>query len=454
QRLEPGRRIRGLPVSGPCRVLRDRRVHPRPDLQRPCPDDGLRTVPAAAPGLHQGGRGQGSRGRRTHHRREGAGVLSQRGYHRHGWRSLGLLPKLHLPSVRGRPAGHHHHRADDLPGGAGDAMGSGPGCRHPGVGPAAPHLPARRAPAVSDRLCAAVPGDHPAPAARDPADRRGPPAAAPSPSPGGRCSRPARGPNTLEQARRRIHAGGRYVMTDLLSVHDVTKIFGGVHAVDGASLRVQEGTITALIGPNGSGKTTLFNIITGYLKADAGRVEFDGRHVTGSHPGRLYRQGLSRTFQQARIFPQLTVQENLVVAGGYEWRQLFTSRVGGKDRERPASLLEEFRLTDISELLASELSYGQRKLLEFAAVLMSSPRLVLLDEPTAGVNPVLIETMERHIRERNAAGITFLIVEHDMTFVMRLCDPVIVLDAGKPIFAGEPSVVQNNPLVLDAYLGS
>jgi ABC-type branched-subunit amino acid transport system ATPase component len=143
-----------------------------------------------------------------------------------------------------------------------------------------------------------------------------------------------------------------------------------------------------------------------------------------------------------------------VVAGGYGWRQLFSGRVGVKDRERVAVLLEEFRLTDISELFASELSYGQRKLLEFAAVLMSSPRLVLLDEPTAGVNPVLIETMERHIRERNAAGITFLIVEHDMTFVMRLCDPVIVLDAGKPIFAGEPSAVQSNPLVLDAYLGS
>ncbi|HEY8620862.1 MAG TPA: ABC transporter ATP-binding protein [Dermatophilaceae bacterium] len=243
-------------------------------------------------------------------------------------------------------------------------------------------------------------------------------------------------------------------MTDLLSVHDVTKVFGGVRAVDGASLNVEEGAITALIGPNGSGKTTLFNIITGYLKADAGRVEFDGRDVTGSDPGRLYRQGLSRTFQQARIFPQLTVQENLVVAGGYGWRKLFTSRVGREDRQRAASLLEEFRLDRVADLFASELSYGQRKLLEFAAVLMSAPRLVLLDEPTAGVNPVLIETMERHVRERNAAGITFLIVEHDMTFVMRLCDPVIVLDAGKPIFTGEPSVVQNNALVLDAYLGS
>jgi ABC-type branched-subunit amino acid transport system ATPase component len=243
-------------------------------------------------------------------------------------------------------------------------------------------------------------------------------------------------------------------MTDLLSVQDVTKVFGGVRAVDGASLTVKEGTITALIGPNGSGKTTLFNIITGYLKADSGRVEFDDDDVTGSDPGRLYRQGLSRTFQQARIFPQLTVQENLVIAGGYGWRKLFSSRVGREDRERAASLLEEFRLDRVADLFASELSYGQRKLLEFAAVLMSEPRLVLLDEPTAGVNPVLIETMERHVRERNAAGITFLIVEHDMTFVMRLCDPVIVLDAGKPIFTGEPSVVQNNALVLNAYLGS
>jgi len=243
-------------------------------------------------------------------------------------------------------------------------------------------------------------------------------------------------------------------MTDLLSVHDVTKVFGGVRAVDDASLNVEEGAITALIGPNGSGKTTLFNIITGYLKADAGRVEFAGRDVTGSDPGRLYREGLSRTFQQARVFPQLTVQENLVVAGGYGWRKLFTSRVGREDRQRAASLLEEFRLDRVADLFASELSYGQRKLLEFAAVLMSAPRLVLLDEPTAGVNPVLIETMERHVRERNAAGITFLIVEHDMTFVMRLCDPVIVLDAGKPIFSGAPAEVQRNPLVLDAYLGA
>jgi ABC-type branched-subunit amino acid transport system ATPase component len=243
-------------------------------------------------------------------------------------------------------------------------------------------------------------------------------------------------------------------MTGLLTVQGVTKVFGGVRAVDGCSIEVAEGTITALIGPNGSGKTTLFNIITGYLKADQGRVEFAGKEVTGRDPGTLYRRGLSRTFQQARVFPQLSVQENLVVAAGYGWGQLFTRRVARSDRESAEQLLEEFRLAPVADLLAGELSYGQRKLLEFAAVLMSSPRLVLLDEPTAGVNPVMIETMERHIRSRHAAGITFLIVEHDMTFVMRLCDPVIVLDAGKRIFSGRPAEVQSNPLVLDAYLGA
>ncbi|MDX6227447.1 MAG: branched-chain amino acid transport system ATP-binding protein [Frankiales bacterium] len=242
-------------------------------------------------------------------------------------------------------------------------------------------------------------------------------------------------------------------MSALLEVDGITKVFGGVRAVDGCSLAVVEGTVTALIGPNGSGKTTLFNIITGYLEADSGQVSFAGKPVLGKDPGKLYRSGLSRTFQQARVFPQLSVQENLVIAAGYRWSQLFTRRVAADDRRRAAELLEEFRLAPVADLLAAELSYGQRKLLEFAAVLMSDPRLVLLDEPTAGVNPVMIDTMERHIRSRHAAGITFLIVEHDMTFVMRLCDPVIVLDAGRQIFAGHPADVQNNPLVLDAYLG-
>lgn len=243
-------------------------------------------------------------------------------------------------------------------------------------------------------------------------------------------------------------------MTALLEVREVAKSFGPVRAVRGASLTVEEGSITALIGPNGSGKTTLFNLITGYLRPDSGTISFRGRDVTSQTSAALYRRGLTRTFQQARVFPQLTVQENLVVASGFGWGQLFGQRVSRKDAQAAAELLAEFRLTHVADLYASELSYGQRKLLEFAAVLMSRPKLVLLDEPTAGVNPVLIETMEAHIRSLNAAGISFLIVEHDMSFVMRLCNPVHVFDQGAQIFTGTPEQVQTNPAVLDAYLGA
>jgi neutral amino acid transport system ATP-binding protein len=239
-----------------------------------------------------------------------------------------------------------------------------------------------------------------------------------------------------------------------LEVEALSKSFGTVHAVDSCSFAVEPNAITALIGPNGSGKTTVFNLVTGYVKPDSGRVGFDGRDVTGKDPGRMYRRGLSRTFQQARVFPQLTVRENLVVARGYSWPELFARRSNSADRQRASELLEEFGMTHVADLFAAELSYGQRKLLEFASVLVSEPSVVLLDEPTAGVNPVMIETMERHIRQRHEAGITFLIVEHDMQFVMRLCDPVIVMDRGSTIFAGSPDQVQTNPSVLDAYLGA
>jgi len=242
--------------------------------------------------------------------------------------------------------------------------------------------------------------------------------------------------------------------TALLEVANVSRRFGSVRALQDASLTVERNSITALIGPNGSGKTTMFNVITGYLPADSGTIRFDGHDVTRAKPAILYRRGLSRTFQQARVFGHLTVQENLVVAGGFSVAQLLGRRVGRQDRERAAALLEEFRLSHVADLYASELSYGQRKLLEFAAVLMSQPKLVMLDEPTAGVNPVMIETMEQHIRQLHASGITFLIVEHDMNFVMRLCDPVVVLDQGHEIFTGAPDAVQSNPAVLDAYLGA
>jgi ABC-type branched-subunit amino acid transport system ATPase component len=211
--------------------------------------------------------------------------------------------------------------------------------------------------------------------------------------------------------------------------------------------------VSALIGPNGSGKTTAFNVITGYQPADAGRLTFRGRAVRHADPCRLQRLGLARTFQQARIFPGLSVLENVVLGRNQSWHALLRRRVSGPDRQRAEDLLDEFGLAAHADMPAGRLSYGQRKLLEFASVLMAEPVLVLLDEPAAGINPIMVKTMEDHIRRRHAQGVTFLIVEHEMQFVMRLCDPVIVLDRGRPIACDAPGEVQNDPRVLDAYLG-
>jgi ABC-type branched-subunit amino acid transport system ATPase component len=243
-------------------------------------------------------------------------------------------------------------------------------------------------------------------------------------------------------------------MSALLTVNGLTKRFGGVAAVNGCSFDVSEGTITALIGPNGSGKTTAFNMITGYLPADSGEVAFACEPVRRPDPTRLYRAGLTRTFQQARVFPALTLIENLTVAISQPWKALLRRSVTAHNQERALTLLDEFGLERLANRRAGELSFGQRKLLEFATVLMGEPRLVMLDEPTAGVNPVMVEQIERHVRELHERGLTFLVVEHDMHLVMRLCDPVIVLDRGATIKQGPPAEVQSDPAVLDAYLGT
>ena len=243
-------------------------------------------------------------------------------------------------------------------------------------------------------------------------------------------------------------------MTALLEVTAACKRFGGVVAVDECTFAVETGTITGLIGPNGSGKTTVFNLVTGYLPADSGEIRFAGSLVRRPDPTRLARHGLIRTFQQARVFPNLTAIENLVLAVPHSMLSAVRSRISTAERERGEELLVDFNLAAHADTLASELSFGQRKLLEFAATLMGQPRLVLLDEPAAGVNPVLIETIERHIRRLNTEGLTFLVVEHDMPLVMRLCDPVIVLDRGRTIAEGPAAQMQRDPRVLDAYLGA
>jgi ABC-type branched-subunit amino acid transport system ATPase component len=242
-------------------------------------------------------------------------------------------------------------------------------------------------------------------------------------------------------------------MSTLLKVEGLTKSFGGIRALDECGFEIAEGSVSALIGPNGSGKTTAFNVITGYQRAESGRLTFRGRAIRRPDPCRLQRLGLARTFQQARVFPGLSVLENIVLSRSRPWHALLRRRVPGRDRLRAEELLDEFGLAAHAGKPAAQLSYGQRKLLEFAGVLMAEPLLVLLDEPTAGVNPVMVEAMEQHIRRRHAQGVTFLIVEHEMPFVMRLCEPVIVLDRGRPIASAAPEKVQNDPRVLDAYLG-
>jgi neutral amino acid transport system ATP-binding protein len=243
-------------------------------------------------------------------------------------------------------------------------------------------------------------------------------------------------------------------MNAMLEVSGLSKRFGGVIAVDECSFTVEPGTVTGLIGPNGSGKTTVFNLVTGYVSADRGEIRFAGEVVRRPAPARLARRGLTRTFQQARVFPNLTVVENLVLAAPHSRLGAARARVSSRERADAFELLADFNLAGHADTLAAELSYGQRKLLEFAATLMGRPRLVLLDEPAAGVNPVLIETIERHIRRLNETGLSFLVVEHDMPLVMRLCNPVIVLDRGAKIAEGPAREMQRDQRVLDAYLGA
>jgi ABC-type branched-subunit amino acid transport system ATPase component len=241
----------------------------------------------------------------------------------------------------------------------------------------------------------------------------------------------------------------------LLEVEGLSKHFGGVTAVDACSLSLQPGSITGLIGPNGSGKTTVFNLITGFISRDAGDVRLNSQSIAGLGPDRIYSLGIARTFQLARVFPRLTALENMLVpvrrAG---IRGLFSRGQWNDEKARAMEMLTFMDISHVAGALSGSLSYGQRKLLELAAVMMARPQLVLLDEPAGGVNPALLDRIAEHIRQLNAQGVTFLLVEHNMPFVMRLCQDVIVLQRGRVIASGTPTEVRANPAVLDAYLGT
>lgn len=243
----------------------------------------------------------------------------------------------------------------------------------------------------------------------------------------------------------------------VLEVSGLAKHFGGVVAVDGVSFTVNEGEILGIIGPNGCGKSTLFNCILGQLTPSAGTVRLDGTDVTGATPEAMNRRGVSRTFQLLQVFPELTVRENLILAG-QEHRGSMVSRLFGPgDAGLTAEadrMAEVFRLGHLIKSKAGGLSYGQQKLLDAAMAFMAGPRLVLLDEPAGGVNLTMLADLKERLRAMNAEhGATFVVIEHNMDFVMSLCTRVIVMVEGKVLMSGTPAEVRADPAVLDAYLG-
>jgi branched-chain amino acid transport system ATP-binding protein len=240
----------------------------------------------------------------------------------------------------------------------------------------------------------------------------------------------------------------------LLEIRDLSKTFGGIHAVERCSFVVEAGSITALIGPNGAGKTTVFNLISGLHKPDAGAILFDGVRIDGRPPHRITHKGIARTFQISRDLAGLSVLENVIVQsrpGGF--LHLLQPSMSPKERERAMDLLGFVGIAELAREPAAKLSYGQKKLLELAACLMASPRLVLLDEPAGGINPALLEVIIDRVQRLREEGVTFLIVEHNMDVVMNVCDPVIVMAYGRFLAHGSPAAIQNDEAVLEAYLG-
>jgi branched-chain amino acid transport system ATP-binding protein/neutral amino acid transport system ATP-binding protein len=246
----------------------------------------------------------------------------------------------------------------------------------------------------------------------------------------------------------------------LLSVSGLTRSFYGVAALRGVDFTVREGTITALIGPNGAGKTTTFQCITGVVPPDAGAVTFAGQDITGWRADRITRAGLTRTFQIARGIPRLTVLENLLLYAQHQpgeilWRAMFARNALREhaDLARAREIARRLNLSHVAEQPAASLSGGQKKLLEIGRALMTAPKMILLDEPIAGVNPTLAEEIADQIRQLRDDGITFLVIEHHMDLIARLCDPVIVMAEGRRLTEGGFSEIAADPVVQEAYMG-
>jgi branched-chain amino acid transport system ATP-binding protein len=251
-------------------------------------------------------------------------------------------------------------------------------------------------------------------------------------------------------------------VTALLEVEGLAKAFSGVHALDGVSFAIAAGTITGLIGPNGSGKSTMIDCVSGFQRGDAGRIVLAGRDIAGLPPHKIARAGLVRTFQNVRVYDDLAVLDNLLIAAqpfddATWYDELVRSRryraVDAAATARARDLIALIGLTALSAAPATILSYGQKKLLMLAAALMSRPRLVVLDEPVAGVNPSRINEIVDILRALNRAGATFLIVEHNVEFIAGLCSHVIVFEQGRKLMEGPPAQVHSDPRVVDAYLG-
>jgi branched-chain amino acid transport system ATP-binding protein len=249
----------------------------------------------------------------------------------------------------------------------------------------------------------------------------------------------------------------------ILQVSDLVRQFGALRAVDGVTLDVQAGTITGLVGPNGAGKSTLFGLIAGALRPRSGTIRFAGQTITGRSPDRVFRAGLARTFQIPRPFAGMTVLENVMLtpldqAGERFWnnwiRPAAVARAERAARDRAMDVLAFTGLAAKASEAAGQLSGGQQKLLELARILMIEPRLILLDEPAAGVNPALLETIVEKIAALHRRGISFLIIEHNMDMVTQLCRPIIVMAQGRVIFQGEPAAMLDDPTVRAAYLGA